>query len=144
MPYLVDSVASELTRGGVQVQRVVHPIVVVRRDPVTGELQEVLPTADPADPPADALAESWMYIEVDLITDADRARELEARLLTVLTDVREVVEDTDQMASTALQLADELEKRAATGGRCGRREVAALARGRALHVHGLPAVRAGS
>src|SRR5688500_16589861 len=110
MPYLVDSVASELTRGGVQVQRVVHPIVVVRRDPVTGERTEVLPTADPADPPADALAESWMNIEVDLITDPDRARELETRLLTVLTDVREVVEDTDRMVSTALQLADELLK----------------------------------
>ncbi|MFJ8965231.1 NAD-glutamate dehydrogenase [Lentzea sp. NPDC102401] len=110
MPYLVDSVASELTRGGVQVQRVVHPIVVVRRDPVTGERIEVLPTADPADPPADALAESWMNVEVDLITDPDRARELETRLLTVLTDVREVVEDTDRMVTTALQLADELEK----------------------------------
>lgn len=110
MPYLVDSVASELTRGGVQVQRVVHPIVVVRRDPVTGERTEVLPTADPAEPPADALAESWMNIEVDLITDPDRARELETRLLTVLTDVREVVEDTDRMVSTALQLADELLK----------------------------------
>lgn len=110
MPYLVDSVASELTRGGVQVQRVVHPIVVVRRDPVTGERTEVLPTADPADPPADALAESWMNIEVDLITDADRARELETRLLAVLTDVREVVEDTDRMVTTALQLAEELGK----------------------------------
>ncbi|MGI5502181.1 NAD-glutamate dehydrogenase [Lentzea sp. CA-135723] len=110
MPYLVDSVASELTRGGVQVQRVVHPIVVVRRDPVTGERTEVLPTADPADPPADALAESWMNIEVDLITDPDRARELETRLLTVLTDVREVVEDTDRMVTTALQLAEELGK----------------------------------
>ncbi|WP_112275514.1 NAD-glutamate dehydrogenase [Lentzea terrae] len=110
MPYLVDSVASELTRGGVQVQRVVHPIVVVRRDPVTGERTEVLPTADPADPPADALAESWMNIEVDLITDADRARELETRLLTVLNDVREVVEDTDRMITTAAQLAEELEK----------------------------------
>jgi len=110
MPYLVDSVASELTRGGVQVQRVVHPIVVVRRDPVTGERTEVLPTADPADPPADALAESWMNIEVDLITDPDRARELETRLLTVLTDVREVVEDTDRMITTAAQLAEQLEK----------------------------------
>ncbi|GGN12982.1 glutamate dehydrogenase [Lentzea pudingi] len=110
MPYLVDSVASELTRGGVQVHRVVHPIVVVRRDPVTGARTEVLPLADPADPPADALAESWMNIEVDLITDPDRARELETRLLTVLTDVREVVEDTDRMVTTALQLAEELKK----------------------------------
>ncbi|SDG19471.1 glutamate dehydrogenase [Lentzea fradiae] len=110
MPYLVDSVASELTRGGVQVQRVVHPIVVVRRDPVTGDRTEVLPAADPSDPPGDALAESWMNIEVDLLTDADRARELETRLLTVLNDVREVVEDTDRMVATALQLAEELKK----------------------------------
>ncbi|WP_158846293.1 NAD-glutamate dehydrogenase [Saccharothrix deserti] len=109
MPYLVDSVASELTRGGVQVQRVVHPIVVVRRDLVTGELLEVLPTADPADPPGDAMAESWMYIEVDLLTDPDRARELETKLHTVLNDVREVVEDTDKMIGTAFSLADQLE-----------------------------------
>jgi glutamate dehydrogenase len=109
MPYLVDSVASELTRGGVQVQRVVHPIVVVRREPVTGTLLEVLPTADPSDPPQDTIAESWMNIEVDLITDPDRARELETRLHTVLNDVREVVEDTDKMIGTARQLADQLE-----------------------------------
>ncbi|MEU5690400.1 NAD-glutamate dehydrogenase [Actinosynnema sp. NPDC020468] len=108
MPYLVDSVASELTRGGVQVQRVVHPIVVVRRDPVTGALLEVLPTADPADPPSGTLAESWMYIEVDLLTDPDRARELETKLHTVLNDVREVVEDTDRMTGTARALADHL------------------------------------
>ncbi|KOX12906.1 NAD-glutamate dehydrogenase [Saccharothrix sp. NRRL B-16348] len=109
MPYLVDSVASELTRGGVQVQRVVHPIVVVRRDLVTGALQEVLPTADPANPPGDALAESWMYVEVDLLTDPDRARELETKLHTVLNDVREVVEDTDKMAGMAGHLAELLE-----------------------------------
>ncbi|WP_204841933.1 NAD-glutamate dehydrogenase [Saccharothrix algeriensis] len=109
MPYLVDSVASELTRGGVQVHRVVHPIVVVRRDPVTGALNEVLPTADPADPPSDAVAESWMHIEVDLLTDPDRARELETKLYTVLNDVREVVEDTSRMTATALQLADQLQ-----------------------------------
>ncbi|MBW4720795.1 NAD-glutamate dehydrogenase [Saccharothrix obliqua] len=108
MPYLVDSVAAELTRGGVQVQRVVHPIVVVRRDPVTGALHEVLPTADPANPPSDALAESWMNIEVDLLTDPDRARELETRLHTVLNDVREVVEDTRKMTDTALQVAEHL------------------------------------
>ncbi|MFC0547727.1 NAD-glutamate dehydrogenase [Kutzneria chonburiensis] len=109
MPYLVDSISSALIRSGIQVHRVVHPIVVVRRD-VTGELREVLPEADPGDPPADTLAESWMHIEVDLITDAERGRELENRLITVVNDVREVVEDTDKMAGTALQLADQLEQ----------------------------------
>jgi glutamate dehydrogenase len=108
MPYLVESVTAELVRSGLQVHRVVHPIVVVSRD-VAGGLRDILPDADADDPPADALAESWMSIEVDLITDADRSREIENRLLSVLNDVREVVEDTDRMAGTARALADQLE-----------------------------------
>ncbi len=108
MPYLVESVSAELVRGGLQVHRVVHPIVVVSRD-VTGGLRDVLTDAEADDPPAEALAESWMSIEVDLITDADRSREIENRLLSVLNDVREVVEDTDRMAGTARALADQLE-----------------------------------
>ncbi|MFC3447848.1 NAD-glutamate dehydrogenase [Amycolatopsis speibonae] len=109
MPYLVDSVAAEFARDGVQVQRIVHPIVVVSRD-LTGELLEVHPDADPADPPANSAAESWMYIEIDLVTDPNRARELDNRLSSVLGDVREVVEDTDKMAETARRLADELDE----------------------------------
>ncbi|HEX5114311.1 MAG TPA: NAD-glutamate dehydrogenase [Pseudonocardiaceae bacterium] len=108
MPYLVDSVVSELTHSGVGVQRVVHPIVVVRRS-ISGELREVLPTADPEQPPADGNVESWMSIEVDLITDPLRARELESRLVAVLHDVREVYEDTDKMITTAETLADRLQ-----------------------------------
>jgi glutamate dehydrogenase len=108
MPYLVDSVIAELTRSGVTVQRVMHPIVVVRRD-VAGALREVLPGADPENPPTGSLVESWMSIEVDLITDAQRAKELEPRLVGVLHDVREVVEDTDKMVITARTLADSLE-----------------------------------
>jgi glutamate dehydrogenase len=108
MPYLVDSVASRLTGGGVQVQRTIHPIVVVRRD-VAGGLIEVLPTADPDAPPRDTFAESWMSVEIDLITDPQRARELENGLLSVLMDVREVVEDTERMAGMARSLADRLE-----------------------------------
>jgi glutamate dehydrogenase len=108
MPYLVESVAGELVRSGARVQRVVHPIVVVRRD-VAGGLREVLPGANPADPPADAIAESWMSIEVDLVTDPDRVRDIEIGQHAVLTDVREVVEDTDKMATQALSLADTLD-----------------------------------
>ncbi|MBA8825332.1 glutamate dehydrogenase [Saccharopolyspora lacisalsi] len=108
MPYLVDSVIAELTRDGAQVQRIVHPIVVVRRD-VAGELREVLPNADPGAPPGDAIAESWMYVEVDRVTDPDRTRGLEQALLKVLNDVREVVEDAERMVGTARGLADALE-----------------------------------
>jgi glutamate dehydrogenase len=108
MPYLVESVSAELVRNGFQVQRVVHPIVVVRRD-VAGALRGVLPTADPGDPPGDALVESWMYIEIDLITDPDRSREIGTGLYSVLNDVREVVEDADKMRGQALALAESLD-----------------------------------
>ncbi|QUH00531.1 NAD-glutamate dehydrogenase [Saccharopolyspora erythraea] len=108
MPYLVDSVIAELGRDGAEVQRIVHPIVVVRRD-VAGELLEVLPGADPASPPADAMAESWMFVEVDRITDLERLHALEQGLFNVLNDVREVVEDTERMIATARALADSLD-----------------------------------
>ena len=109
MPYLVESVTAALVRSGLQVHRVVHPIVVVSRDVVAGELKDILPSAEADDPPQDALAESWMSIEVDLITDADRKKEITNSLKNVLNDVREVVEDTDRMAGTARALADQLE-----------------------------------
>jgi glutamate dehydrogenase len=107
MPYLVDSVVAELARTNLSVRRLVHPIVVVRRD-ITGTLQEVLTGANPAEAPTGALVESWMYVNVDRITDPDRARQVQQRLLTVLTDVREVVEDTEAMIGTAGALADAL------------------------------------
>ncbi|WP_236793931.1 NAD-glutamate dehydrogenase [Amycolatopsis sp. GM8] len=104
MPYLVDSVTAKLTRDGIQVHRLVHPIVVVSRD-ITGKLLEIHPTADAGQPPTGAAVESWMYVEIDLITDPNRARELETHLTSVLADVREVVEDTDKMVHAALDVA---------------------------------------
>lgn len=108
MPYLVDSIIAELNRHGAEVERIIHPIVVVRRE-VTGEVLEVLPDADPSAPPEDAVAESWVHIEVERIVDPERAQALEKSLHTVLTDVREVVEDTERMLSTARSLAASME-----------------------------------
>ena len=108
MPFLVDSMIAELGRNGAEVQRIIHPIVVVRRD-VSGELREVLTGADPSAPPEGALAESWMYVEVDRVTDPDRMRALEQALVTVLNDVRGVVEDTERMLTTARSVAVSLE-----------------------------------
>jgi glutamate dehydrogenase len=108
MPYLVDSVVAELARSKLSVRRLVHPIVVVRRD-LTGTLQEVLTGANPAEAPTDALVESWMYANVDRITDPDWTRQVQQRVLTVLTDVREVVEDTEAMIGAACALADALD-----------------------------------
>ncbi|MGH3450502.1 MAG: NAD-glutamate dehydrogenase domain-containing protein, partial [Haloechinothrix sp.] len=108
MPFLVDSVSAGLTRSGADVLRIVHPIVVVSRD-VTGALREVHPTSDASAPPEGSTVESWIYVELDRITDPDRARELEKSLHSVFSDVREVVVDSDRMESTALGLAGELE-----------------------------------
>ncbi|WP_216216114.1 NAD-glutamate dehydrogenase [Amycolatopsis aidingensis] len=108
MPYLVDSLAAQLSRAGLHVQRIVHPIIVVTRE-LTGELRAIHPTADVADPPAGSSIESWMYFEIDLITDSTRARELTDRLTSVLGDVREVVEDTEKMIEAARGIAGTLE-----------------------------------
>ncbi|MBO0872848.1 MAG: NAD-glutamate dehydrogenase, partial [Pseudonocardia sp.] len=107
MPFLVESVLAAIRRSGAFVQRVMHPILVVRRA-LTGDLDEVLPDANPSDPPDGAQLESWMHIETDALAD-DRARETLAEELTrVLGDVREVVEDTERMNHTARELAAQL------------------------------------
>ncbi len=108
MPYLVDSVVAELARRNVSVRRLVHPVVVVRRD-LAGTLREVLAGSHPGEVPTEGLAESWMYLNVDRITDPDRTSRVEQQLLAVLTDVREVVEDSRGMIGTALALADGLD-----------------------------------
>jgi glutamate dehydrogenase len=108
MPFLVDSVTAELSRGGRAIHHVIHPLLVVRRD-VTGRLLEVYPTATAAEVGPDAIVESWMRIEVDRVADEDGERALAADLERVLRDVREAVEDWPKMQRRALQIAEEIE-----------------------------------
>ncbi|MGH3184587.1 MAG: hypothetical protein ACRDOE_22150, partial [Streptosporangiaceae bacterium] len=67
MPYLVDSVITELNRHEAEISLLVHPLLRVCRD-VTGMLRGVLGvSADDADPPdveADELVESWIHVEI--------------------------------------------------------------------------------
>ncbi|MFC5948149.1 NAD-glutamate dehydrogenase [Pseudonocardia lutea] len=104
MPYLVGSTLAAVSRAGAEVRRLLHPIVVVRRD-VAGQLQEVLPDADPADPPRGTLAESWMRLDLSGAVDPDLLTE---ELRDALHDVREIVEDGDRMERRIQTLADEL------------------------------------
>jgi glutamate dehydrogenase len=108
MPFLVDSVTAELSRGGRAIHHVIHPLLVVRRD-VTGRLLEVHPMATAAEVGPDAIVESWMRIEVDRVVDGDSERALAADLERVLRDVREAVEDWPKMQRRALQIAEEIE-----------------------------------
>ncbi|WP_112470529.1 NAD-glutamate dehydrogenase [Streptomyces triticisoli] len=108
MPFLVDSVTSELTRLGRGIHVVIHPQFVVRRD-VTGKLIEVLPTAAPGEPlPHDAFTESWIHVEIDRETDRADLKQITADLLRVLSDVREAVEDWGKMREAAIRLAEGL------------------------------------
>jgi glutamate dehydrogenase len=107
MPFLVESVLAGVGRSGAAVQRVMHPIVVVRRD-LTGRLVEVLPDEDPDDPPEGTQLESWMHVETDPLSDDGARERLATELSRVLADVREVVEDRDRMRHTARELAGTL------------------------------------
>ncbi|GHG82967.1 NAD-glutamate dehydrogenase [Streptomyces griseocarneus] len=116
MPFLVDSVTNELSRQNRGIHVVIHPQVIVRRD-LTGRLLEVLGSAcdahgagtgTDAEPPHDALVESWIHVEIDRETDRDDLKQIAADLVRVLNDVRETVEDWGKMRDAALRIADGL------------------------------------
>ncbi|WP_433558507.1 NAD-glutamate dehydrogenase [Pseudonocardia xinjiangensis] len=125
MPFLVESLLAGVGRAGGDVARLIHPIVVVRRSD-TGELTEVLTSADPAGPPPDALVESW--IRLDLTPAPVDVAELERELGRVLRDVREVVEDAEPMVAKAREVADTLPSQPVVPGSTRPADVAELLR----------------
>lgn len=107
MPFLVDSVSNALIAAGHVIHLVVHPQMVVRRDPA-GLLLEVL-DLDVDDPrPQDALAESWMWIEVAHNFRSDNLHGVENSVQDVLKDVRLAVRDWKAMRSRAVIVAEEI------------------------------------
>ncbi|MBB90318.1 MAG: NAD-glutamate dehydrogenase [Magnetovibrio sp.] len=102
MPFLVDSVSSEMNRRGLTVHLVVHPILKVKRDTL-GRLQRIL---DPGEPENGARLESWMHIEVDEETP-DGQRDIEKSVLKVLDDVRLAVQDWRPMRERMARIIDD-------------------------------------
>src|ERR671938_902511 len=111
MPFLVDSVTTELSRQERGIHLLVHPQVVVRRD-VTGTLLEVLDVSPTdwakVDHPRDSLVESWIHVEIDRETDPIRRDEVRDGIRSVLDDVRVAVEDWPKMKRRATEIAEEL------------------------------------
>src|SRR5690606_37189685 len=107
MPFLVDSVTAAITNQDLDIQLLVHPLVVVRRHPL-GKLTALEADVEPDDAIAGDMVESWIRIETDLVRDPAQRAELHAHLRRVLTDVREAVEDWPRMRAAALAIADEL------------------------------------
>lgn len=106
MPFLVDSMSMELIRQGLSNHLTVHPVFTVRRT-ASGRLRAVLGDAAPTD---DAIAESFVHMEVDRETDQQRLEELERRILSTLADVRAAYTDWQPMRQKALEVCESLRK----------------------------------
>ncbi len=110
MPYLVDSVTTELNRHQAEVQMIVHPLLRDRRD-VTGALRAIIGVCgDDVDPAATGeLVESWIHVELAPSKDRIDPDQLAADLRHVLDDVRVANEDQQRMDEVARRLADDLD-----------------------------------
>ena len=86
MPFLVDSVAATVDAHGLAIDRVIHPVVSVRRDK-DGVLTDVLPAGASGE-----RRESMIYMEVER-ADARERRELIEELIANLAHVRAAVTD---------------------------------------------------
>ena len=101
MPFLVDSIAATISAHGLAIDRLLHPVVAVRRDG-NGKLLEVLDAQA-----AGEKRESMIYIETER-GDARVRRALESALAVTLADVRAAVADWPRMQEAMGQDADAL------------------------------------
>ncbi|HVY13009.1 MAG TPA: NAD-glutamate dehydrogenase domain-containing protein, partial [Alphaproteobacteria bacterium] len=116
MPFLVDSISGELTRQGLSVHLLVHPILSVKRGggafSFTEKRERDLPR------------ESWMYIEIDETPEARQLDAIAADLKSVLHEVRLAVNDWQAMRAKAVQTLTELPRNDVAGLPPGEREEA--------------------
>ncbi|MBL8542153.1 MAG: NAD-glutamate dehydrogenase, partial [Betaproteobacteria bacterium] len=104
MPFLVDSVTTEVNRSGLALHLLVHPVLQNRRD-AAGQLLE------PATSGAEGVRESFMHVEVDRLADADSMEALAADLTRVLNDVRLAVADWRTMLGRLEEILGDLDRR---------------------------------
>ena len=103
MPFLVDSIANELTRREINVHLLAHPVLAVRRD-LDGDLLDFGPEANER-----ARAESMMHIEIDRQAEPAVLDEIAAALTRVLAEVRLAVDDWRPMRQACLDAIHDLE-----------------------------------
>jgi glutamate dehydrogenase len=91
MPFLVDSVCATIAAAGLSIDRLIHPVVPVRRN-AAGALDAIAPMGGGDD----HSPESMIYIETPRV-DARQRRELVGQLEVTLGDVRAAVADWPQL-----------------------------------------------
>ncbi|VAW12904.1 NAD-specific glutamate dehydrogenase, large form [hydrothermal vent metagenome] len=94
MPFLVESVLGELAERGLEVQLLMHPIIMVARGP-RGNLKHVLAEGEPTG--GEGLRESVIHAHIEYIANSAMRKELEAKFVRILDDTRTVVLDWRSM-----------------------------------------------
>ncbi|MFE7798937.1 NAD-glutamate dehydrogenase [Nocardia sp. NPDC057440] len=113
MPLLVESITSSLSRMGVSVSEVIHPIFEVERD-ADGRLLRAVPHEVDSNGNT-GLQESWMHIQLHPSTSRALLDRIEGAMPDVIADVRQVTGDTEAIRDVQSTLADELELAAKAG-----------------------------
>ncbi|WFL78523.1 NAD-glutamate dehydrogenase [Altererythrobacter arenosus] len=90
MPFLVDSIAAAISAQGLSIDRLIHPIVPVKRN-AKGKLTDLQAKCGDG-----VQLESMIYLETERV-DAKQRRELEQALRLTLGDVRAAVTDWPKM-----------------------------------------------
>ncbi|MFD0363972.1 NAD-glutamate dehydrogenase [Nocardia sp. GCM10030253] len=113
MALLVESITSSLSRMGVSVSEVIHPIFEVERD-ADGRLLRAAPHEVDGNG-STGLRESWMHVQLHPSTSRALLDRIEGALPDVLADVRQVTGDTEAIRDVQGKLADDLELAAKAG-----------------------------
>ena len=106
-PFLVDSTSATITAAGLDIDRLLHPVIDVRRD-ADGVLIEVIGLAS-GPVAAGVTRESMIYVEIERAAAKARG-ELVGALDAVLADVDAAVSDWQAMLSTLRQATRDLER----------------------------------
>lgn len=100
LPFLVDSVRTELNRRGYSIHTLQTTVLSVRRGS-KGELLEILPKGTQGD---DVLQESLMYLEIDRCANTAELNVLTKELEQVLGEVRVAVTDFEPMKAKVQEI----------------------------------------
>ena len=102
MPFLVDSIGATIARFGLTIERVIHPVVAVRRDG-DGQLVEIFEGEAEGE-----RRESVVYLEVER-AEAKVRRQLESALRSTMDDVRAAVTDWPKLQSAMTDDAENMQ-----------------------------------
>jgi glutamate dehydrogenase len=105
LPFLVDSVRTELNRRGYSIHTLQTTVLSVRRND-KGELLEILPKGTQGD---DVLQESLMYLEIDRCANTAELNVLTKELQQVLGEVRVAVADFEPMKAKVQEILTNLD-----------------------------------